>query len=79
TPNKPEAEKLTGMKIASVNDAEKAAEFIHKEYGTEIVVLDGPSEQLLNNPDIKEFYLGLKGERFSYKDVKYWKRKKRYL
>ncbi|AAL64213.1 ABC transporter ATP-binding component [Pyrobaculum aerophilum str. IM2] len=43
------------------------------------VVLDGPSEQLLNNPDIKEFYLGLKGERFSYKDVKYWKRKKRYL
>lgn len=41
TPNKPEAEKLTGMKIASVNGAEKAAEFIHKEYGTEIVVVKG--------------------------------------
>lgn len=43
------------------------------------VVLDGPSEALLNNPDVKEFYLGLKGGEASYKDVKYWKRKKRYL
>lgn len=41
------------------------------------VVLDGPSDQLLENPDVKEFYLGLKGS--TYRDVKYWKRKKRYL
>ncbi|MFN3804883.1 MAG: ABC transporter ATP-binding protein [Pyrobaculum sp.] len=41
------------------------------------IVLDGPSDQLLENPDVKEFYLGLKGG--TYRDVKYWKRKKRYL
>ncbi|AFA39521.1 phosphomethylpyrimidine kinase [Pyrobaculum oguniense TE7] len=41
TPNRPEAERLTGMKIASEKDAERAAEYIHKEYGTEVVVVKG--------------------------------------
>jgi branched-chain amino acid transport system ATP-binding protein len=45
------------------------------------VVLDGPSEQLIENEDIKEFYLGLTqlGERKSYRQVKHYKRRKRWL
>jgi len=45
------------------------------------VVLDGPSEQLKENEDIKEFYLGLTqvGERKSYRDIKHYKRRKRWL
>ncbi len=45
------------------------------------VVLDGPSEQLAENEDIKEFYLGLTqlGERKSYRHVKHYKRRKRWL
>lgn len=45
------------------------------------VVLDGPAHQLIDNEDIKEFYLGLTqvGERKSYRDVKHYKRRKRWL
>lgn len=45
------------------------------------VVMDGPAKQLRNNADIKEFYLGLTavGERKSYRDVKHYKRRKRWL
>jgi branched-chain amino acid transport system ATP-binding protein len=45
------------------------------------VVLDGPAETLQENEDIKEFYLGLTslGERKSYRDVKHYKRRKRWL
>ena len=45
------------------------------------VVLDGTSEQLQDNEDIKEFYLGLTqvGKRKSYRDVKHYKRRKRWL
>jgi branched-chain amino acid transport system ATP-binding protein len=45
------------------------------------VVLDGPSAQLRENEDIKEFYLGLTqlGQRKSYRDVKHYKRRKRWL
>ncbi len=45
------------------------------------IVLDGPTEQLAENADIKEFYLGLTqvGERKSYRDVKHYKRRKRWL
>ncbi|NOX63833.1 MAG: ABC transporter ATP-binding protein [Chloroflexi bacterium] len=45
------------------------------------IVLDGPAEQLKENEDIKEFYLGLTqvGERKSYRDVKHYKRRKRWL
>jgi branched-chain amino acid transport system ATP-binding protein len=44
-------------------------------------VLDGPSQQLAENEDIKEFYLGLTqvGERKSYRQVKHYKRRKRWL
>jgi branched-chain amino acid transport system ATP-binding protein len=45
------------------------------------IVLDGPGTQLRENEDIKEFYLGLSssGERKSYRDVKHYKRRKRWL
>ncbi len=45
------------------------------------IVMDGPSDQLAENADIKEFYLGLTqvGERKSYRDVKHYKRRKRWL
>lgn len=45
------------------------------------VVLDGPSDSLKDNEDIKEFYLGLSkvGERKSYRGVKHYRRRKRWL
>ncbi len=45
------------------------------------IVLDGPSDQLSENEDIKEFYLGLTqvGELKSYRDVKHYRRRKRWL
>ena len=45
------------------------------------VVMDGPAEKLRDNEDIKEFYLGLSrvGQRRSYKEVKHYKRRKRWL
>ena len=45
------------------------------------IVLEGSAEQLRENSDIKEFYLGLNevGTRKSYRDVKHYKRRKRWL
>jgi branched-chain amino acid transport system ATP-binding protein len=45
------------------------------------IVLDGSGEALRENADIKEFYLGLTevGGRKSYRDVKHYKRRKRWL
>ena len=45
------------------------------------IVLDGPAAQLRENEDIKEFYLGLNtsGSRKSYRDIKHYKRRKRWL
>jgi branched-chain amino acid transport system ATP-binding protein len=45
------------------------------------IVLDGPAAELAKNPDVMEFYLGLTeaGERRSYRAVKHYKRRKRWL
>ncbi|MDH5411552.1 MAG: ABC transporter ATP-binding protein [Alphaproteobacteria bacterium] len=44
------------------------------------VVLDGDAKSLSENEDVKEFYLGLSsGARKSYRDVKNYKRRKRWL
>ncbi len=44
------------------------------------VVLDGDAETLRGNEDVKEFYLGLSASgRRSYRDVKHYKRRKRWL
>jgi branched-chain amino acid transport system ATP-binding protein len=42
------------------------------------VVLDGTAERLRNHPDIQEFYLGGAGERRSYRDVKQYRRSRRW-
>ena len=45
------------------------------------IVLEGAGDALRSNADIKEFYLGLTevGARKSYRDVKHYKRRKRWL
>jgi branched-chain amino acid transport system ATP-binding protein len=45
------------------------------------IVLDDTVEKLKQNEDVKEFYLGLTevGKRKSYRDVKHYKRRKRWL
>jgi branched-chain amino acid transport system ATP-binding protein len=43
------------------------------------IVLDGTAEELMENEDVKEFYLGGGGERRSFKDIKSYKRRKRWL
>ena len=45
------------------------------------IVLDDTTEKLKNNEDVKQFYLGLteKGTKRSYRDVKHYKRRKRWL
>jgi branched-chain amino acid transport system ATP-binding protein len=45
------------------------------------IVLEGPSSDLINNDDVKESYLGIgsSGERKSYREVKHYKRKRRWV
>ena len=44
------------------------------------VVMDGPAQSLRENEDVKEFYLGVgEGERRSFRQVKSYKRRKRWL
>ena len=44
------------------------------------VVLDGSAAELRENTDVKEFYLGIsEGERISFRDVKHYRRRKRWL
>jgi len=44
------------------------------------VVMDGAAAELRSNEDVKEFYLGVGGgERKSFRDVKSYKRRKRWL
>jgi branched-chain amino acid transport system ATP-binding protein len=45
------------------------------------IVMNDTAEKLRQNPDIKDFYLGLKehGGRKSFRDIKHYKRRKRWL
>ena len=44
------------------------------------VVLDGEAAALRDNEDVKEFYLGTSGgDRKSFREVKHYKRRKRWL
>jgi branched-chain amino acid transport system ATP-binding protein len=43
------------------------------------IVLDGTAEALANNEDVKEFYLGHGEERRSFKNLKSFKRRKRWI
>ena len=56
----------------------------HAEYGYILengrVVMDGDAQSLRENEDVKEFYLGLaSGGRKSFRDVKHYRRRKRWL
>ncbi len=44
------------------------------------VVMEGPASELRENPDVKEFYLGMSDEgRKSFRDVRSYRRRKRWL
>lgn len=45
------------------------------------IVLDDAAENLINNADVREFYMGLSavGEAKSYRDLKHYKRRKRWM
>ncbi|MDD4924346.1 MAG: ABC transporter ATP-binding protein [Dehalococcoidales bacterium] len=45
------------------------------------IVLDGDSDFLKNNEDVKEFYIGLSamGDKKNYREIKHYKRRKRWL
>lgn len=56
----------------------------HANYGYILengrVVMDGPSRDLANNEDVKEFYLGISTTgRRSFRDSKHYRRRKRWL
>lgn len=59
-----------------------ALRFAHRGYILESgrVVMDGPADELRENPDVKEFYLGMSDEgRKSFRDVRSYRRRKRWL
>lgn len=59
-----------------------ALRFAHYGYILESgrVVMDGPADELRENPDVKEFYLGMSDEgRKSFREVRSYRRRKRWL
>lgn len=88
------AEEIFGI-IRRINSEEKtsillveqnaAAALDLAEYGyvmeTGRIALDGPAQQLKGNKNVKEFYLGFGAleQRRSYREVKHYKRTKRWL
>lgn len=76
------AEQTTGILLVEQN-ARVALNFSSYGYIMENgkIVLDGQTSALMENDDVKEFYLGItdKLEKKSYADVKHYKRRKRWL
>jgi branched-chain amino acid transport system ATP-binding protein len=72
----------TSMLLVEQN-ARAALSFSHYAYIMEDgrIVLDGDSALISQNEDVKEFYLGLSqvGKRKSYREIKHYKRRKRWL
>ena len=73
-----------GLTILLVEqNANAALKVSRRGYVMEVggMVMDGESDHLLESEDIKEFYLGLNlsGGRRSYRNVKHYKRRKRWL
>jgi len=59
-----------------------ALRFAHYGYILESgrIVMDGPAAELRENPDVKEFYLGVSEEgRKSFREVRSYRRRKRWL
>ena len=76
------AERGTSMLLVEQN-ATVALAVAHSGYILENgkIVIDGSAERLANDPDVREFYLGMGGggEAKSFKDIKHYKRRKRWL
>jgi branched-chain amino acid transport system ATP-binding protein len=76
-----EQEKLSVLLVEQ--NATMALAVAHHGYVMETgrIVLEGSVQALRENSDIREFYLGLNeiGSRKSYRDVKHYKRRKRWL
>jgi branched-chain amino acid transport system ATP-binding protein len=75
------AEQKVSILLAEQN-TNMALRFAHYGYILENgrVVLDGSADELRQNEDVKEFYLGLSAAgRKSYREVKHYKRRKRWL
>ena len=64
-------------------NANMALSIAHHGYVMETgkMVMDGRPEKLLKDADVQEFYLGLRseGEKKNFRDVKHYKRRKRWL
>lgn len=76
------AERGTSMLLVEQN-ATVALAVAHSGYIMENgkIVIDGTAERLAADPDVREFYLGTggSGEAKSFKDIKHYKRRKRWL
>lgn len=76
------AEHGTSMLLVEQN-ATVALAVAHSGYIMENgkIVINGSAEKLSNDPDVREFYLGMggHGEAKSFKDIKHYKRRKRWL
>lgn len=76
------AERGTSMLLVEQN-ATVALAVAHSGYIMENgkIVIDGSASRLAGDPDVREFYLGMggSGEAKSFKDIKHYKRRKRWL
>ncbi len=76
------AERGTSMLLVEQN-ATVALAVAHRGYILENgkIVIDGPAELLAGDADVREFYLGMggAGEARGFKDLKHYKRRKRWL
>ena len=76
------AERGVSMLLVEQN-ATVALAVAHSGYIMEIgkIVIDGSAERLASDPDVREFYLGMGGggETRSFRDIKHYKRRKRWL
>jgi len=76
------AERGTSMLLVEQN-ATVALAVAHGGYIMENgkIVIDGTAERLASDPDVREFYLGTggSGEAKSFKEIKHYKRRKRWL
>ncbi|PWW46926.1 ABC transporter ATP-binding protein [Melaminivora alkalimesophila] len=76
------AERGTSMLLVEQN-ATVALAVAHSGYIMENgkIVIDGPAERLAGDQDVREFYLGMgaSGEARSFRELKHYKRRKRWL
>lgn len=76
------AERNVSMLLVEQN-AKAALGIAHYGYIMENgkIVMDGPANKLRDNEDIREFYMGLSttGTKKSYRDIKHYHRKKRWM